>query len=228
MPVCQRCKKGGRNCEYPTQTNGRGFRHDKNPSVKRSVSSTATLEFSDQHKWISLPNHGMLIALSGVTVVEFVDETAMVAAEYSSGDSGEPSAQHSPTSLLPNLSALTPSALPAFSPLGAGTSPEEIANARTALTIQQLLEDRNKDANAAHPASLSPVSLSELARVHSIRTDPESSSPLLVPAITLDESRARLLRHYILTLGPWVFPLLALLIVVGHHRHGRTFHTPSP
>lgn len=135
-----------------------------------------------------------------------MDETATVAAEYSSGDSGEPSAEHSPTSLLPNLSALTPSALPAFSPLGAGTSPEEIANARTALTIQQLLDDRNKDPNAAHAASLSPV-LSELARVNSIRTDPEVSSPLSVPRIALDESRALLLKHYIAILGPWVSSL---------------------
>ena len=133
-----------------------------------------------------------------------MDETATVAAEYSSGDSREPSTQHSPTSLLPNLSSLTPSALPAFSPLGSATSPEDLANARTALTIQQLLEDRHKDPNAAHAASLSPV-LSELARVHSIRTDTEASSPsLLLPTITLDESRARLLQHYISTLGPWV------------------------
>ena len=136
-----------------------------------------------------------------------MDETATVAAEYSSGDSGEPSAEHSPTSLLSNLSALTPSALPAFSPLGAGTSPEEIANARTALTIQQLLDDRNKDPNAVHAASLSPV-LSELARVHSIRTDPEVAPPLHVVSVVLDESRASLLRHYIVTLGPWVSPLV--------------------
>ena len=126
-----------------------------------------------------------------------MDETAQVAAEYSSGS---PSVIPSPTSLLPNLSALTPSALPAFSPLG--TSPEEIANARTALTIQQLIDDRAKDNDNS---ILSPV-LNELARVHSIHTDPEVASPHAGPTITLDESRARLLKHYILTLGPWVYP----------------------
>jgi hypothetical protein len=119
-----------------------------------------------------------------------------VAAEYSSGS---PSVITSPTSLLPNLSALTPSALPSFSPLG--TSPEEIANARTALTIQQLLDDRA--AKDSDNSILSPF-LNELARVHSIHTDPEVTSPHPHPTITLDESRARLLRHYILTLGPWV------------------------
>jgi hypothetical protein len=143
-----------------------------------------------------------------------------VAAEYSSGS---PSVIPSPTSLLPNLSALTPSALPAFSPLG--TSPEEIANARTALTIQQLLDDRAKDNDNS---ILSPV-LNELARVHSIHTDTDVASPHAGPTITLDESRARLLKHYILTLGPWVYPVcVEMLMTAGYDGRPRPFHPSSP
>lgn len=112
-------------------------------------------------------------------IVEFVDETAQVVAEYSRSVS--------PVAGLPVFSAL-------------GNSPEDIAaNARTALTIEQLLDHRSKDAGRAE-SLLSPV-LSELTRVHSIAPVPAVSSH---SSIELCESRARLFRHYILNLGPWV------------------------
>lgn len=109
-------------------------------------------------------------------IVEFVDETAQVVAEYSRSVS--------PVAGLSVFSAL-------------GNSPEEIAaNARTALTIEQLLDHRSKDVGRAE-SLLSPV-LSELARVQSISATSSHSS------IVLCESRARLFRHYIVNLGPWV------------------------
>lgn len=92
-------------------------------------------------------------------VVEFVDETELVAAEYSTPVSV------SPPSVVPDFSDLTPFDKP-FDP-----SPEA---ARTALTIQQLVDDGI-----------------------------ELLSPPLY-AISLDETRAKLFRHYITKVGPWV------------------------
>jgi hypothetical protein len=70
LPVCARCKKSGRTCSYPPPSNGRAFRHDRNPAVSNGHGHKHrdTQEFSDQHKWITLPAHG--IVYCGISVDE--------------------------------------------------------------------------------------------------------------------------------------------------------------
>ena len=125
-----------------------------------------------------------------------MDETEQVAAEYSNETTP---LVPSPPSLTPDFSCITSSVLPVFANLGNGP---EAANARTALTIQQLVDDRTKDINTDQLIGSQTVSIGDpIPLSHS---SPPLSTPSYAPTIVLDEPRAQLFRHYITKLAPWV------------------------